>query len=208
MRPRIAFAVLLAVGAAMHLSLLTSSPRSLLPIAMYCAWLLLSALVAATFWARNELAARALRQRKLLRGQKVVGSRVEGLGWFAVTAAGGLAMHLLNAASASTKYSQQSGMWLLFFIFAASCSAQLRGPPGDSAAPIPDNSAVSRTATSVRVAMGAMIGCIGIGLIYLGAVSSGTPSDGLDIAIAWLFKAGGAVLALIGLALALLPKRE
>jgi hypothetical protein len=207
MRPRVAFAILLAIGAVMHFALLTSSPRSFLPLATYCSWLLLSGVVAAIFWVRSRHETSTLERRRLIRGQHVDRPRVEGLGWFTVTAAVGLVMHLLNAAIASGKSTQQRGMWLLFFIFAVSCSAQLRGPPGDQAAPIPDDSALSRTATSVRRAVGVIIACVGTGLIYLGS-TSGTPSDGFGLVITWLFKAGGVAFVLIGLTLALLPERQ
>jgi len=208
MRSRVAFAILLAVGAAMHLALLTTPPRSLVPIAMYSAWMLLSGAVVVTFWLRGQHADAALDKRRLLRGEKVRRPRVEGLGWFAATAAAGLLMHVLNAISTSGPYTQQRGMWLVFFILAASCSAQLRGTVGDSNAPMPDDSAVARTGTLIRRLAGVAIGGVGVGLFYVGTASAATPGDGFALVISWFFKASGAVLVLIGLAFALLRRRD
>jgi len=192
----------------MHLGLLSRSPRSLVPITMYLAWMLLSGLVAITFWLRNQRADAALDRRRLLRGEKVRRPRVEGLGWFAVSVAAGLVMHALNAFVASGPYTQQRGMWLVFFILAVSCSHQLRGPVGDSNAPIPDGSPVARAGSVLRRLAGVALACVGVGLFYVGTASAATPGDGFDLVIRLFFKASGVILVLIGLALALLPRRD
>ena len=208
MRPRVAFSVLLAIGAAMHIALLTTRPGSLAPIATYSGWLLLSGAVAITFWVRNQRADAELDKRRLLRGEKVPRMRIEGLGWFAVAAAAGFVMHVLNTFSSSGKYSHHQGITLVFFILAASSSAQLRGPVGDADAPVPDDSPLSRAGSLLRRLVGLTIACVGVGLIYSGIASSGDSTDGLRRVISWFFKAGGVVFALIGLALALLPRRD
>lgn len=208
MRPRVVFATLLAFGAAMHLALLTTPPRSLVPLALYAGWLVLSGAVALTYWVRSPHAHAALERNRLLRGKRLRQPRVEGLGWFAVSAAAGLVMHVLNAISTSGSANQQRGMWLVFFILAASCSAQLRGAPGDTDAPIPDDSTIARAGSLLRRVTGMAIGLVGVGMFFLGVASRARSGDGFALVIMWFLMASGVVLVLIGLALVFLPRRN
>jgi hypothetical protein len=208
MRPRIAFAALLAIGAAMHLPLLTTPARSLVPIAMYSGWLLLSGAVAVALWLRIRHADPVLDSRARLRGKKVAGLRVEGLGWFAITASSGLVLHLFHAFGKSGPRPGTQGLWLVLFALAVGCSVQLRGPVGDSDAPIPDGSTVARVGHLLRRLAGVAISCVGIGLLYIGITSAGASGDGFALAISWFFKASGVIVFLVGLPFALMPPRD
>jgi hypothetical protein len=208
MRPRIAFAALLAIGAAMHLPLLTMPARSLVPIVMYSGWLLISGAVAVALWLRVRQADPVLDSRARLRGRKVPGPRVEGLGWFVITAASGLVLHFLHAFGTSGPRPGRQGLWIVLFALATGCAVQLRGPVGDANAPIPDGSTVARVGHVLRRLAGIAISSVGIGLVYIGITSAGASGDGFALAISWFFKASGVIVFLIGLPFALLPPRD
>ena len=192
----------------MHLFLLTASPKTLLPLAMYFGWLIVGGTVVGTFWVRRQQTSVGQDRRLLLRRKVSSRPTVEGLGWFALAATVGLVIHLVNALKSASKSAQQENMWLVLFILATGCLVQLRGPAGDPDAPIPDRSPTARVARLVRRLAGVMIGSIGVWLLYLGGTGSSTYSDAYSQAILWFFKASGALLVLIGLALALRSNRN
>ncbi len=208
MRPRTIFAGLLACGAAVHLGLLKTPPASLLPIAVYSGWLLLSGAVATTLFFKVRRANATVVERRLLRGRKVPPVRLDGIAPFALAAGAGLVMHFLNAISTSGPRIQQRGMWLVFFILLAGSLVQLRGPRGDVSAPVRDGSPVARVGSLLRRLVGVTLGLVGVGLLYLGIAQAVPSGDGFAITISWFFKASGLLLVLIGLALALLPSRD
>jgi hypothetical protein len=208
MRPRAVFGSLLALGALLHLGLLTSSPRSLSPLSWYLGWLLVSALVAALLAAGAHKAHATVVRESLVRGRRSAPPRrVEGLGWFGATALAGLAMHLINLGSTSQSYTQR-GMWLLFFIFAVSSARQLRGAPGDTTAPIPDGSNVARGATWLRRAIGFSIVAGGLVMIVLGMRGFNQFEDRFSMAMIGFFIVSGVILSLIGLAIAFMRNRQ
>jgi hypothetical protein len=208
MRPRIVFAILLAIGAALHLAFVSKAGRGVSPIVAYACWMILAVAAAAMLWFVHQHSEEAHEEPGEPGGWRARALAIEGLGWFAVTAAIGLVMHLLNLVGRSDIRSQRRGMWLLFFIFLVSCVGQLRGPAGDSDAPVPDGSRLARGAALLRRAVGVAIGCAGVGLLYLGFATSVNPGDGFGLAIAWFFRFGGAALLLIGIALTWLRGRD
>lgn len=209
MRPRVWFAVLSAAGAVLHLFLLRSPARSPLPLLAYGGWLLVSAVVVVAIARSSARGDTTVSPRQPpLRPRPMVDSSIEGLLWFASTAAGGLLIHLLSLFTPSTQRSVQRGMWLIFFLFAIGSYMQMRGATGDKSAPVPDHSPVAKAASRLRKAIGWILGGIGA-LILLRGVSffSGGNARSADF-IEVLFLAGGALLLLVGVAVLRAPSRE
>lgn len=167
-----------------------------------------SALSLPALWRRESDALPAQARRRSFRRVEVNTARVEGLRPFAFAAGAGLAIHLINAVGQSGAQHQQRGMWLVFFILAVCAVYQLRGTRGDTDAPIADGSRIARAGSILRRAMGVLLCCTGVGLLFVGLSASATASGGLGLFSGWYFVAAGVFLMLLGLLLALMPKRE
>lgn len=207
MRPRIAFAMLLALCAGTHLVLLVSPPRSFGYLAFYLCWLLPSAVYAWFLWAASS-ASRPLSVRERRTRPASSGLWMEGLGLFVGIAAVGLVIHLLGPYKAvyrpsKSVWSQSTALSLMFILSAAGCWGLLRGAPGDSTAPIPDGSRLVRAGGWLRRMAGVGIACWGAWLLVLGIREWGQSADGIDRMLNLAFVVGGPMFLLIGLALAL-----
>lgn len=206
MRPRISFALLLALGAFMHLLLLRSPERSLTPLITYSGRLLLSLAVVAVVGARARSGQPVTTRERSPRRGPVTAHAMEGLRGFGATAAGGLLLHVLNVVAPSSQRTTQRGMWLIFFLFAIGSYMQLRGAPGDRSAPVPDGSPLADAMSRSRKVLGWVLAAVGAAILFRGllffAGSGLRRVDFLDMA----FLAGGAMLVLAGLAL-VFPRR-
>ncbi len=208
MRPRVIFALLLAVGATLHLFLLRSPAGSAVPFVAFCGWLLISAcVVVAAVIAKSRSNSQVSPRERLLRPRPAASRAVEGLFWFSATAGGGLVIHILSLLAGSTQQSVQRGMWILFFLFAIGGYLQMRGAPGDASAPAPDHSPIARGASRLRKAAGWFLSAVGA-LIVLRAIWFFSGSNGRADFLEVLFIAGGAMLLLVGAALVLVRGRH
>lgn len=208
MRPRIAFALLLALGAGMHLVLIFSPPRSFGYLAFYLCWLLPSAAFAWFLWARSSapqpLSARGRRMRPASSGLWM-----EGLGLFVGIATVGLVIHIFGPfepyrpSRGAARWTQYSAMSLIFILSAGGCWGLLRGAPGDTTAPIPDGSRLVHAGGWLRRLAGIGISCWGAWLLVLGIRDWGQSADGFDRLLNLMFVVGGPLWLLIGLKLAL-----
>lgn len=211
MRPRIAFAVLLALCAALHLVLLVSPPRVVGHLALYLGWLLPSAVVALLLRA-SSAAPRPPSARE--RRMRPVSSDLwmEGLGLFVGIAAVGLVIHLFGpykaTSGSSRSWTQPGAMSLLFVLSAAGCRGLLRGAPGDNAAPIPDGAWLVRAGDWLRRLAGLGLSCWGAWLLVLGIRHWGQSADRIDRLMNLMFLAGGPLFVIIGLAIARRRGRE
>jgi hypothetical protein len=215
MRPRIAFATLLALGAVMHLVLLVSPPRSLSYLALYLCWLLPSAAFAAFLWARSSTPGPASARERRTRRTPSSGLWMDGLGLLVGIATVGLVIHLLGPYKAayqwnpdieppnSSQWTQGSAMSLMFALCSAGCWGLLRGARGDTSAPIPDGSKMVRALAWLRRLAGIAIGCWGAWLLVLGIRNWGQSADGFDRLLNLMFVVGGPLWLLVGIALAL-----
>lgn len=205
MRPRIAFAALLALGAGMHLTLYFRPPRSFGYLALYLCWLLPSAVFAWFVCARasapGPLSARERRMRRFSSGLWM-----EGLGVFVGIATMGLVIHLFGpyrTTGYKSTWTQGSAVSLMFYLSAAGCWALLRGAPGDTTAPIPDGSRLVRAGGWLRRLGGIGLGCWGAWLFVLGIRHWREAADGIDRLMNLMFVVSGPLFLLIGLAIAL-----
>lgn len=208
MRPRIAFAILLALCAALHLALLVSPPRVVGYLALYLGWLLPSALLALLL--RAGAAAPAPLPT---RGRPASsGVWMQGLGLFVGIAAVGLVIHLFGpykaSSGASRSWTQPGAMSLMLVLSAAGCWGLLRGAPGDTAAPIPDGAWLVRAGGWLRRLAGLGLSCWGAWMLVLGIRHWGSSAEGVDRLMNLMFLAGGPVFVLVGLALARRRGRE
>lgn len=208
MRPRTTFAMLLAVGAVMHLVLAFRPPLSVGYLTLYLCWLVPSAAFAWSFWTRSSATpSLSVRGRRM---RQPASSRLwmEGLGVFLLIASVGLVIHILGPFKAyrpsigAAQWTQRSAMGLMFALSAAGCWALLRGAPGDTTAPIPDGSRVVRAGGWVRRLAGIGLACWGAWLLVLGIRDWGA-SAGIDRMMNLVFVVGGPLVIVVGLALAL-----
>jgi hypothetical protein len=208
MRPRIAFATLLALGAGMHLLLLVSPPRSFGYLAFYLSWLLPSAAFAWFLWARSS-APQPLSAQQRRMSPTSSGLWMEGLGLFVGIATVGLVIHLFGpfdryrSPHGAARWTQYSAMSLMFVLSAGGCWGLLRGTPRDTTAPIPDGSRLVRAGGLLRRLAGIGLSCWGAWLLVLGVRHWGQSADGFDRLLNLAFLVGGPLWLLIGLVLAL-----
>jgi hypothetical protein len=199
MRPRIVFATLLAIAAALHIAQLGSPRRGLAPLVIYFGWLLFSAAVIALLRPRpsaHQTASVPKRRMHQAHG-------IEGLSWFVGTVSIGLMVHLLNASISSSRWPAGRGIFLLVAVCAGGFWLQLRGLPGDLTAPIPDGSRLVRAGAWLRRSVGIVLGCLGTWLLVFGIRHWGLSDDGLNRLLNLMFVVSGPALVLIGLALTL-----
>lgn len=208
MRPRTTFALLLALGAGMHLVLAFRPPLSLGYLALYLCWLVPCAAFAWSFWARSPAPQPLPAHGRRIRSAASSGLWMDGLGVFLVIATVGLVIHLLGPFKAyrpsigAAQWTQGSAMGLMFALSAAGCWALLRGAPGDTTAPIPDGSRVVRAGGWVRRLAGILLAGWGAWLLVVGIRAWGA-SAGIDRMMNLMFVVGGPLVILVGLALAL-----
>ncbi len=208
MRPRTTFALILAIGALMHLVLAFRPPVSFAYLTLYLCWFVPSAAFAWFFWARSPVPGPRSGHERRMRRPASSGMWLEGLGVFAVIATVGLVIHLLGPfkpyrpSGSAAQWTQAGAMGLMFALSAGGCWRLLRGLPGDTTAPIPDGSRVVRAGGWVRRLAGIGLACWGAWLLVLGIRAWGA-SAGIDRMMNLVFVVGGPLVIAIGLALAL-----
>lgn len=213
MRPRIAFATIFALGAAVHLLVLITPPRGVGYLGAYLFWLVPSIAFAWFVWAKSS-PPRSLSapDRRMRRDSPELW--MEGLGLFVGVAAAGLVIHLFGPYKGSyawpdpgpygkSEWTQFRAMSLMLVLCAAACWGLLRGEPGDTTAPIADGSRLVRAGGWLRRLAGVGIGCWGAWLFVLGIRHWGESADGFDRLLNLMFVFGGPLWLLMGLALAL-----
>lgn len=178
MRPRIAFALIFAFGAAVHLSVLIRPPVSVGYLAVYLGWLLPSIAFAWFVWAKSS-PARPRTAREARGRPEAPGLWMDGLGLFVGIAASGLVIHVFGPYKGSyawpdpgphgkSEWTQARAMLLMLALCAAGCRGLLRGKPGDEAAPLPDDSRLVRAGGWLRRLAGVGIACWGAWLFVAG----------------------------------------
>lgn len=211
MQARTAYACLLALGAVLHLALLFKPP-SRGQLAFYICWLLISAACAAFVAARSSGRPQHVQQRRIRRATpKAV---VAALWVFWGIAAIGLLIHLFGPYEVTrlsrhrVLWSQSTAMTIMFVLCAAGCWGLLRGHPGDTTAPIPDGSQVVRIGSWLRRSAGVALAGWGLWMLVLGARQWGQAPGGVDRMVNLTFVVGGALMLLLGLAIALRGSRS
>lgn len=208
MRPRTTFAILLAIGAVMQFVLAFSPPVSFGYLTLYLWWLVPRAAFACSVWARSSATTSQSVRGRRMRQPTSSGLWMEALGLFLLIATVGLVIHLLGPFKAyrpsigAAQWTQGSAMSLMFALSAAGYWALLRGAPGDTTAPIPDGSRVVGAGGWVRRLAGVGLACWGAWLLVVGIRAWGA-STSIDRMINLVFVAGGPLVILVGLALAL-----
>jgi len=215
MRPRIVFAILLALGAALHLILLVRPPGSLSYLSHYLGWLLPSVGVVAVLWVTSSAPSIGSVRRGPARSTSEWRT---ALAVFALLASLGLVIHVLgpyssfgwNPSIAPRKqgWNQSSAMFFLLALCVGGCWGLLRGAPGDTTAPIPDGSRLVSGGSIIRRLAGGGLACWGAWLFVAGIRNWGHQSDGVDRLLTLMFVVSGPLWFLIGLALALRGKRD
>ncbi|WP_423596086.1 hypothetical protein [Roseateles sp. MS654] len=211
MQARTAYACLLALGAVLHLALLFKPP-SRGHLAFYICWLLISAACAAFVSARSSGRPPHVQQRRIR--QATPKAEVDNLWVFGGIAAIGLLIHLFGPYEVTrlsrhrVLWSQSIAMTIMFVLCAAGCWGLLRGNPGDTTAPIPDGSPVVRIGSWLRRSAGVALAGWGLWMLVLGARQWGQAPGGVDRMINLVFVVGGALMLLLGLAIALRGSRS
>jgi hypothetical protein len=207
MRPRIAFATLLALASVLHLVLLVSPPRSVSALAIYVCWLLPSAAFAVSLWVKSSAhTLPASMPDPRIRRTRSEALWMEGLGLFVLIASVGLLIHCFGPTHPDRQHrawTAERGFALMVVLSAAGCWALLRGAPGDTTAPIPDGSRLVHALGWLRRSVGIALGCSGAWLLFLGVRHWGQPSDGFDRLLNLMFVVTGPALMLIGSVIAL-----
>jgi hypothetical protein len=197
MRPRVAFAIVLAVGAVLHVGLLGGTAASSRSMAVYFGWLALAAVTAAIYVGRSFRDDREAR-RNLRPGRRPPArSRVEGLGLLIIPAAAGMFIHLMTVFTNTSTRDFRRGMWLCLFILGTCAYIALRKKYSDEEPPIQDDSPVARAFVAVQYAFGGVLLLIGSGMLYRVMSFSGG-NDSLNQAASLLMLAGGIALITIG----------
>ena len=214
MQPRIAFAILLALGAMMHLLVLISPPHRVGYLGVYLLWLLPSIAFALFVRAKSSSPRPLSARERQLRQTPSSGLWMEGLGLFVGIAAVGLVIHLFSPyrevsgwnpdikPPSSRQWNQYSALSLMFILCAAGCWGLLRGAPGDTSAPIPDGSTMVRALGWLRRLAGIAIACWGAWLFVMGILNWGQSADGFNRLLNIMFVVGGPFWLFIGLKLA------
>ncbi len=211
MQARTAYACLLALGAVLHLALLFKPP-SRGHLAFYICWLLISAACAAFVSARPSGRLPHVQQRRIR--QATPKAEVANLWVFGGIAAIGLLIHLFGPYEVTrlsrhrVLWSQSIAMTIMFVLCAAGCWGLLRGNPGDTTAPLPDGSPVVRIGSWLRRSAGVALAGWGLWMLVLGARQWGQAPGGVDRMINLIFVVGGALMLLLGLAIALRGSRS
>jgi hypothetical protein len=218
MRPRLVFALLLALGAALHLILVIRPTGSLSYLAHYLGWLLPSLGVVVVLWVGSASGQRRSAQARQARSAPPGGWR-EGLALFAAIAALGLLIHLIGPSGTGlgwnpsfaprrTGWNQTSAMVMMAVLCAAGSWGLLRGAPGDAAAPLPGGSRVVKAGGWLRRAAGFALAGGGAWLLVTGLRQWGHAGDGVDRLLNLAFVVGGPLWLVIGLVLALRGGRK
>ncbi|MDQ8023117.1 MAG: hypothetical protein REI94_14870 [Moraxellaceae bacterium] len=212
MRPRIAFAVILALGAVTHLALMLKPPPGWGYLALYLGWLVPSAVVALFLRGGSAEPPPSSARRRGVRQAASSGVWMEGLGLFVGIAAVGLVIHVFGPYREHGRswrdWDQGDALAMMFALCAAGCWGLLRGEPGDKTAPIPDDSMLVRVGGWLRRLAGIAISCWGAWLFILGIRHWGESSDGFDRLMNLAFVIGGPLWFFIGLALARRSRRS
>ncbi len=197
MRPRVAFAIVLAVGAVLHVGLLGGTAASSRSMAVYFGWLALAAVTAAIYIGRSFRNDREAR-RNLRPGRRPPArSRVEGLGLLIIPAAAGMFIHLTTAFTPTSTGNFRRGMWLCVFILGTSGYIALRKKYSDEEPPIEDASPAARAFVAAQYAFGGVLFLIGSGMLYRVMSFSGG-NDGLNQVASLVMLVGGIALMTIG----------
>lgn len=197
MRPRVAFAIVLAVGAVLHVGLLGGTAASSRSMTVYFGWLALASVTAAIYVGRSFRDDREAR-RNLRPGRRPPArSRVEGLGLLILPAAAGSFIHLTTMFTSTTTANFRRGMWLCVFILGTSAYIALRKKYSDEEPPIEDGSPVARAFTAAQYVFGGVLLFIGCAMLYRVMSFSGG-NDSLNQVASLFMLAGGIALTTIG----------
>ena len=197
MRPRVAFAIVLAVGAVLHVGLLGGTTASSRSMGVYFGWLALAVVAAAIYVGRSLRDDREAR-RTLRPGRRPPArSRVEGLGLLIIPAAAGMFIHLMTVFTNTSTRNFRRGMWLCVFILGACAYIALRKKYSDEEPPIQDGSPAARAFVAVQYAFGGVLLLIGSGMLYRVMSFSGG-NDSLNHAASLFMLAGAIALITIG----------
>lgn len=207
MQLRTTYGSLLASGALLHLALLVKLP-SRGYLAFYLCWLSICVAVATFFKAGSTAGGRQVVQQRIAQ-QALPAAETNARIVFAAIAAIGLLIHLfgpyevIRLSRHRVLWSQSTAMAIMFVLCAGGCWGLLRGSPGDTSAPIPDGSRIVRIASWLRRSAGVALACWGLWLLTVGVRQWSGSSAGLDRMINLFFSAGGALMLLLGLVIAL-----
>lgn len=210
MHPRTVYASLLAVGAVLHLALLVKMP-SRGYLALYIFWLLISA------GCVGLLSSRTSRQTEIPQNRSIrrVSQPQQSAPWvFWGIAAIGMAIHLFGPYEVTrlsrhkVLWSQSVAMTIMVVLCAAGSWGLVRGHQGDMAAPIPDGSVAVRIGEWFRRSVGFALAGWGGWMAVRGVRQWAQTPGGVDRMISFVFVVGGALLFLLGLAVALCAGRS
>lgn len=197
MRPRVAFAIVLALGAVLHVGLLGERAASSRSLAVYFGWLALATVTAAIYVFRllrdDREARRGLRPGR----RPPARSRVEGLWLLIVPAAMGALIHLSTAFTPTSTRTFRRGIWLCVFALGSCAYIALRKKYSDEDPPIEDGSPATRVFAAIQYVFGGLLFLIGSGML-LRLMSFSGGHDTLNQAAGLFMLAGGIALMTIG----------
>lgn len=207
MRPRVAFALVLGVGALLHVGLLGGTSASSRSLGMYLGWLAIAAATAVFYIARTRRAESASHPAPRRRYRTAPRRGVEGLWVLILPAAIGLFIHLASAFTPTSTSSFRRGMWLCVFSLSAGAYVSLRERISDEEPPIEDVSPWVRASGYVKIVFSALLILAGAGMLYQALFFPGA-GDRLNQVGSLFMLTGGVVFLLVGVAVIALHLRD